>query len=85
MRVADGPDIRTFTVDQKVHRQLARGASFIQCPSLNVRDGDQIFRHPAFARHRRRSEDAPIIKPDAHISIGRDDVTALVHQMTDFD
>jgi len=85
MRMANSLHVRTLTIDQKMHRELARRFTIVQCFAFEIRDRDQIFGHASFARHRRRREDAAVVESHAHVAVRRDDVAPLVHQVTNPD
>ena len=85
MRVANGIHIRTLTIDQNVHRELARRFPLVERPAFKIGDRDQIFSHAAFARHRRRRKDATVVETHAHVAVRRNDIAALVHQVTNPD
>src|SRR5688572_6080263 len=69
MRVTDCVDFRTFAIDKQVHRQLARSAALVECIAVEICYGEQILRHAAFAGHRWRGEDSPIIQPHADVAV----------------
>ena len=81
--MTDSFHVRPLAINQKVHRQLARGSLIIQRAAVKIRNRNQVFRHPAFAGHRWRRQDAAVLKLHAHISVGRNHIAALIHQMTD--
>ncbi len=58
-----------LAVNQKVHGQFARRATFIQLPAFEISDRDQVVGHSSFASHGRRRQDPSIIQTHAHISI----------------
>jgi hypothetical protein len=69
VRVADGVDLRTFAIDEQVHREFTRCAAVVQRAAFEIRDRQQIFRHAAFARHRRRREYATIVQTHADVAV----------------
>src|SRR5438045_111437 len=83
MSMTDSFDIRPLPINQEVHRQLARGPLIIQRATVKVSNRDQVFGHSTFAGHRRRRQDAVVIKLHTDISVGRNNVAALIQQMTD--
>ena len=62
-------NVRTFAINQEVHREFARSFSVVECFAFEIRDRDEIFRHATFARHRGRCEDAPVIELNAHVTV----------------
>jgi hypothetical protein len=68
-----------------MHRKLARRFALVECFAFEIRDRDQILGHSSFARHRRRREDAAVIKSHTYIAVRRNDVAPLVHQVANPD